>query len=214
MQISNLGSAAVFSLAFALTSQSALAETMINPSQDTLGEAVQLGTDNFDQHPVAFQWDYLTNLGLGYPEVLLRTRYLAVADYVRRSEFQRKFGTQRVHEITDERIKAAHDEVVGGLQFIVTASGPTEDFMLAYEFSMSVGDAVLEPILVDAPQKASPSGFMGDIAYTAGAIVDFDASGLSGTESVTLLVKAPDGRGPSGARNSAYEIPYDLSILK
>ncbi len=187
---------------------------IIKPDGPALKEAAALGEKNFDQHPVAFKWDYYTTLGLGYPDVTLRTKYFAVADYVRRSEFQRKFGTQRVHKVTDARIQSASDEVIGGLQFIVGHAGPTKDFLQAYTFSLKVGDMIMKPLDVAVPAIANPSGFMGEIAYAGEAIIDFDASHLKGNEKVTLVVKAPDGRGPSGSKNSPFEIPFDLSTVK
>lgn len=187
---------------------------MVDPNDAALKEAVKWGETKFDQHPTAFKWDYFVTLGLGYPDVTLRTRYFAVADYVRRSEFQRKFGTQRVHQLNDARIKAATEEVVGGLQFIIGHVGPTDDFLKAYEFSLKVGDKTLKPIDVAAPSIANPSGFMGAIAFAGEAIVDFDAAGLKGDEKLVLVIKAPDGRGPSGSKNAPFEIPFDLSKVK
>ena len=113
-----------------------------------LREAVELGQSKFDQDQMAFRWDYIKNLGYGYPQVLLRTEYLAVADYVRRSEYQRKFGSQRIQELTDERIERARREVDGRLQFFVTVYGPTEDFMSDYKFGLVVNDERLIPELL------------------------------------------------------------------
>lgn len=203
-----LSGAVIF--ASALTADAA----MLTPSEGALKEAVKWGEAKFDQHPTAFKWDYYTTLGLGYPEATLRTKYFAVADYVRRSEFQRKYGTQRVHKVNDARIKSASSEVIGGLQFIVGHAGPTADFLKAYKFSLKVGDKTLEPMDVAAPAIANHSGFMGAIAYSGEAILDFDASGLKGDEKVVLVVKAPEGRGPSGSKNSPFEIPFDLSKVK
>ncbi len=213
VNVKSLGLAAIGAFVM-IASGSITHAAMLKPNETTLKEAVALGEKNFDQHPIAFKWAYYKTLGLGYPDITLRTKYLAVADYVRRSEFQRKFGTQRVHKVTDKRIQSASEDVIGGLQFIVGHSGPKEDFLKGYKFSLKVGDKTLKPVDVAAPTIANPSGFMGAIAYSGEAIVDFDASGLKGDEKVVLVVKPQDGRGPAGSKNSPFEVPFDLAGVK
>ena len=183
-------------------------------SKDQMAAAVEHGKKNFDKHPTAFMWSYLHNAGYGYPSVLMRTEYFAIADYVRRSEFQRKYGSQRVHKLTPERIESARSEVGGNLQFVVTVYGPTEDFMKGYNFMLKVGDKQMKPANVDKPVVGENSGFKGKLAYKAQVFVDFAPNGLSGKEKVTLVLDPPAGQGPSGSRNSDFEVPFDLASVQ
>lgn len=179
-----------------------------------LAEAVEEGKAKYEMHPLAFKNEYYRDLGFGYPAVLLRTEYFAVADYVRRSEFQRKYGSQRVHELNDARIKSAQSEVNGQLQFQVTLYGKTENFANNFKYRLMVGDKAIEPASVDSPQRAESSGFGGKVDFKADVIVDFPGMNLKGNEKITLVIDPPDGMGPSGARNDNYEAKFDLSKLK
>ena len=185
-----------------------------NLSGDQLVEAIKLGESKYDQDKTAFRWNYIKNLGYGYPQILLRTEYLAVADYVRRSEFQRKFGSQKIHELTDERVESARREVDGHLQFLVTVYGPSEDFMDDYDFHLELKDELILPSSIDKPVVAGHSGFRGKLSYAATIIIDFPTDGLTGNEKVTLILDPPDGLGPSGSRDSSFKALFDLSTVK
>lgn len=181
---------------------------------EQIAEAVEHGKSYFDQDQTAFRFSYMNNLGFGYPQVLMRTEYLAVADYVRRSEYQRKYGSQRVHKLTDERIDSARREVDGQLQFLVTVYGPSEDFMNDYKFHLMAGEKKLMPAAVDMPVAAGHSGFQGKLSYAATIMIDFPTTDLTGNETVKLIVQPPKGLGPSGSRDANFEAPFDLSAVK
>ncbi|MGI9302532.1 MAG: hypothetical protein ACR2RB_07490 [Gammaproteobacteria bacterium] len=198
--------------AFALGAVSATAATF-SLDKGQLGEAVEHGKAHFEQHPTAFRWNYMTDLGYGYPTVLMRTEYLAVSDYVRRAEFQRKYGSQRAHKLTDERIENARVEVDGQLQFLVTLYGPEANFVDNFEFHLMANGKEMKPAYVDKPVMGENSGFKGKLAYTATVIIDFPTKDLKGDEKVTLVIDPPDGLGPSGSRNSNFEAPFDLSAV-
>ena len=183
-------------------------------NDEQVAEAVEHGKTHFDQDVAAFRWPYINNQGYGYPHVLMRTEYLAVSDYVRRSEYQRKFGSQRVHKLNEARIKSAQSEVDGHLQFLVTVYGPSEDFMGGYDFTLMVGDKKLMPAYVDKPVMAENSGFKGKLTYSATIIIDFPTGELNGDEKVTLVVDPPDGLGPAGSRNANFNVPFDLASVK
>ncbi|MGI9385340.1 MAG: hypothetical protein ACR2PO_19490 [Methyloligellaceae bacterium] len=187
---------------------------MFELKKDQVDAAVAHGKKHFEQHPTAFRWAYLKDTGYGYPSVLMRTEYLAVADYVRRAEFQRKYGSQRAHKLTDKRIQDARSEVAGHLQFVVTIYGPSADFMKAHKFHLMAGDKKIEPANVDKPVMAENSGFKGKLAYKAVCFVDFAAKALKGNEKVTLVVDPPAGMGPSGQRNADFKVPFDLAAVK
>ncbi|MBL93986.1 MAG: hypothetical protein CFH10_01561 [Alphaproteobacteria bacterium MarineAlpha4_Bin2] len=182
--------------------------------QKGIDSAVAHGKANFDKDATAFRWDYLSNLPYGYPKVLMRTEHLAISDYVRRSEFQRKYGSQRAHKLNEARIKSAQSEVDGKLQFVVTLYGAEADFMKAYGFHLMANGKHLMPAYVDMPVTGENSGFKGRLAYMATVFVDFTTDGLSGNEKVTFIVDAPKGAGPSGARDTDYKLPFDLSKVK
>lgn len=205
--------AAVLAVGFGLAGSAGNA-AMFDLTKEQIEDAVNVGKKQFDQHPTAFMWPYYTDTGYGYPAVLLRTEYFAVSDYVRRSEFQRKYGSQRVHKLTDERIEDARKEVAGVLQFLVTIYGPSEDFMKDWKFHLMATGKQIAPKAVDKPQVATRAGFAGKIAYMANVIVDFPRDGLKGDEQVTLVVDPPNGLGPSGARNESYKVPFNLAKLK
>ena len=199
--------------AFALGTLSAQSASFsLNDKQ--LAEAVELGKTKHDQDETAFRFAYINNLGYGYPSVLLRTEYLAVADYVRRSEYQRHYGSQKIHELTDERIESARREVDGKLQFMVTVYGPDENFTKDYDFHLMAGDKKVMPAAVDKPAMADSSGFKGKLAYAATIILDFPTADLKGDEKIKLILDPPDGLGPSGSRNANFEVPFDLSAVK
>ena len=183
-------------------------------SSDQLSDAIKLGKLKYDQDKTAFRWNYIQNLGYGYPQILLRTEYLAVADYVRRSEFQSNFGSQKVHELTDERIESARREVDGQLQFLVTVYGPSEDFMNGYDFHLVLKDELIMPSSIDRPVVAGHSGFRGKLSYAATIIIDFPTDRLTGNEKVTLILDPPDGLGPSGSRDSNFKALFDLSTVE
>lgn len=207
--------AGLLSLGLGLTGMTAIVDAAnFKLSNDQLAAAVEHGKQNYDKHPTAFMWSYLHDAGYGYPTVLMRTEYLAVADYVRRSEFQRKYGSQRVHKLTPERIESARSEVGGNLQFQITIYGPTEDFMKGYNFHLKVGDKTMKPANVDKPVVGENSGFKGKLAYKAQVFVDFDTKDLSGKEKVTLVLDPPKGMGPSGSRDSDFEVPFDLASVQ
>ena len=183
-------------------------------NDDQVAEAVEHGKMHFDQDVAAFRWPYINNQGYGYPYVLMRTEYLAISDYVRRSEYQREFGSQRVHKLNEARIRSAQSEVDGHLQFLVTVYGPSEDFMGEYDFSLMAGDKKLMPAYVDKPVMAENSGFKGKLTYSATIIIDFPTGDLNGDEKVTLVVDPPDGLGPAGSRNANFNVPFDLASVK
>lgn len=183
-------------------------------NEEQIAAAVELGTTKFDQDQTAFRWDYIKNLGFGYPHILLRTEFLAVADYVRRSEYQREYGSQKIHELTAERIENARREVDGLLQFLVTVYGPSESFMEGYNFELLAGDVSIQPDYVDKPVIADASGFQGKLSYSATIIIDFPTDALSGKEHVILIIDPPDGLGPSGSRDANFEAPFDLSAVR
>lgn len=183
-------------------------------SGDERADAVEHGKAHHDQDSTAFRFAYINNLGYGYPKVLLRTEYLAVADYVRRSEYQRSYGSQKVHKLTDERIESARREVDGRLQFQVKVYGPSEDFMKEYDFHLMAGDKHIMPTDIDKPVVADHSGFKGKLAYAATIIVDFPTADLKGDETVRLVLDPPNGMGPSGNRDANFEAPFDLSKVK
>lgn len=179
-----------------------------------IAEAVELGKSKFDQDQTAFRFAYINNLGYGYPHILLRTEYLAIADYVRRSEYQRGYGSQKVHKLNDTRIENARREVDGQLQFVVKVYGPDNDFMKGYNFHLMAGDKKVDATFVDRPVTAEQSGFKGKLAYVAQIIIDFPTTGLNGDETVSLILDPPDGLGPSGSRNAHFEAKFDLSAVK
>ena len=183
-------------------------------NDEQVAEAVEHGKMHFDQDVAAFRWPYINNQGFGYPYVLMRTEYLAVSDYVRRSEYQRKYGSQRVHKLNEARIKSAQSEVDGNLQFLVTVYGPSEDFMGEYDFTLMAGDKKVMPASVDKPVMAENSGFKGKLTYAATIIIDFPTDELSGDEAIALIVDPPDGLGPSGSRNANFNVPFDLAGVK
>lgn len=183
-------------------------------NDDQVAEAVEHGKMHFDQDVAAFRWPYINNQGYGYPYVLMRTEYLAISDYVRRSEYQREFGSQRVHKLNEARIRSAQSEVDGHLQFLVTVYGPSEAFMGEYDFSLMAGDKKLMPAYVDKPVMAENSGFKGKLTYSATIIIDFPTGDLNGDEKVTLVVDPPDGLGPAGSRNANFNVPFDLASVK
>ena len=78
---------------------------LMNLSKGQVSEAVAHGKKYFDQHPAAFKSNYYYNAGYGYPNALLITEFLAVSDFIRRAEFQRKYGSQRAHKETPDRIE-------------------------------------------------------------------------------------------------------------
>ena len=181
---------------------------------DQVAEAVEHGKMHFDQDTTAFRFPYINNQGYGYPFVLMRTEFLAVSDYVRRSEYQRKYGSQRAHKLNEARIRSAQSEVDGNLQFLVTVYGPSEDFMGGYDFTLMAGDTKVMPAYVDKPVMAESSGFKGKLMYAATIIIDFPTDGLNGDEMVTLVVDPPDGLGPAGSRNANFNVPFDLASVK
>ena len=183
-------------------------------NDEQVAEAVEHGKMHFDQDAAAFRWPYINNQGYGYPYVLMRTEYLAVSDYVRRSEYQRKYGSQRAHKLNEARVKSAQSEVDGHLQFLVTVYGPSEDFMGEYDFALMAGDKKLMPAYVDKPVMAENSGFKGKLTYSSTIIIDFPTAELNGDEKVTLIVDPPDGLGPAGSRNANFKVPFDLASVK
>ena len=183
-------------------------------NDEQVAEAVEHGKMHFDQDVAAFRWPYINNQGYGYPYVLMRTEYLAVSDYVRRSEYQRKYGSQRVHKLNEARIKSAQSEVDGNLQFLVTVYGPSEDFMGEYDFTLMAGDKKVLPAYVDKPVMAENSGFKGKLTYAATIIIDFPTDELNGDEAIALIVDPPDGLGPAGSRNANFNVPFDLAGVK
>lgn len=183
-------------------------------NDEQVAEAVEHGKMHFDQDATAFRWPYINNQGYGYPYVLMRTEYLAISDYVRRSEYQRKYGSQRAHKLNEARVKSAQSEVDGRLQFLVTVYGPSEDFMEEYDFSLTVGDKTVMPAYVDKPVMAENSGFKGKLTYSATIIIDFPTGGLNGDETIALIVDPPDGLGPAGSRNANFKVPFDLASVK
>lgn len=187
---------------------------MFNLSKDQVSDAVKHGKSSFEQHPTVFMWPYFKVTGYGYPTALLRTEYFAVADYVRRAEFQRKYGSQKAHKLTDKRIEDARNEVAGVLQFVVTVYGPDKGFMNDYNFHLVSSGKKISPKAVDKPAEATTSGFSGKLGYTANVIVDFPGDAVTGKEKIALIVQPPKGSGPSGARNGSFKVPYDLGAVK
>lgn len=183
-------------------------------SDDQVAEAVEHGKMHFEQDETAFRWPYINNQGYGYPYVLMRTEYLAVSDYVRRSEYQRKYGSQRAHKLDEARIRSAQSEVDGHLQFLVTVYGPSQDFMEGYDFQLMAGDRQLMPAYVDKPVMAENSGFKGKLTWEATIIIDFPTGDLKGDEKIMLIVDPPDGLGPAGSRNANFKVPFDLAGVK
>lgn len=181
---------------------------------EQVAEAVEHGKMHFDQDVTAFRWPYINNQGYGCPYVLMRTEYLAVSDYVRRSEYQREYGSQRVHKLNKARIKSAQSEVDGHLQFLVTVYGPSEDSMGEYDFTLMAGDKKVMPAYVDRPVMAENSGFKGKPMYAAPIITDFPTDDLNGDEQVTLVVDPPDGLDPAGSCNANFNVLFGLASVK
>lgn len=187
---------------------------LMNLSKSQVSEAVAHGKKFFDQHPTAFRVNYYYNAGYGYPNALLLTEFLAVSDFIRRAEFQRKYGSQRAHKETPDRIEDRRKQVAGKLQFLVTIYGKKQDFAKDYGFALKANGKTVQASSVDAPVMADLSGFKGRLAYAAKVIVEFPAAGLDPKGKVALVIDPPDGFGPSGGRNANYELPFDLASMK
>lgn len=177
-------------------------------------EAVQLGMENFDQHPTAFKWDWYHDEGYGFPKALLKTEYLVVADFVRRSEFQRVFGSQAAHELTPEAIEEQRKSVEGVLQFEVTGYGETAETAEKYSFHLVANDKKIKPSDVVRPVEAASSGFTGRVKYEAQMIVEFLLEEINPDGEVVLVIEPPEGMGPPLARNDPYHFSFDLASLK
>ena len=187
---------------------------LMNLSKGQVSEAVAHGKKYFDQHPIAFRSNYYYNAGYGYPNALLLTEFLAVSDFIRRAEFQRKYGSQRAHKETPDRIEDRRKQVVGKLQFLVTVYGEKQDFAKTYGFALKAKGKTVQASSVDAPVMAELSGFKGKLLYKAKVIVEFPAAGLDPKGKVALVVAPPAGLGPSGGRNANFELPFDLASMK
>lgn len=216
MQIKNkwkLAAIGLVTAGFAMAGSEAGA-ILMNLSKSQVSEAVANGKKHFDQDPMAFRWNYYYDAGYGYPNALLRTEYLAVSDFIRRAEFQRKYGSQRAHKETPDRIEDRRKQVAGKLQFIVTVYGEKQDFAKDYGFALKANGKSVQASSVDGPVMADLSGFKGKLAYKAKVIVEFPIAGLDPKGKVVLVVDPPDGLGPSGGRNANFKLPFDLASMK
>lgn len=197
---------ALFAVALMLLLPGSAGAVLVKLTPDQVKEAVEWGKAKFDQDAVAFSWKYLVDEGLGKPKALVRTEYFAIADFVRRSEYQRAFGVWKVHKLTPEAIEEQRQEAEGKLVFQLTDYGESSDFSRNYRATLKAGEKIIPPLAEDYTVEASPSGFPGKMQFKGGGTIVFPIEAINPSGTVTLVVERP-GKRP-------LNFPFNLGTIK